>query len=198
MKTFDLGAEVRAVVAPLAVDVAEVMAMPMLMRMRLPGLQQGPYPLLPPVEELAGEVHRLRLSVADWSARRVKGEARSGLAAVMASPAHVQRPDVAEDDLKTAVWATRLVAHVEPLSAAVSAVVAAQPLVPDWCVSATDSDLSDLLAPVKQAASVLRQRIPLVRRDQLAAARIGEQAQEWATERERSRRSAALTAVGLR
>lgn len=195
---FDLAAEVRAVVGPVAAGVAEVMSMPLLVRQKMPELQVGPYPLLAPVDEVAAEVHRLRLAALEWSAKRLAGAQRAGLAAVVSDPGHTRRPEVVEGDLKTGLWVERLVRHVEPLSGVVAAVLSAAPVVPAGCSSVVDSEVSGLLAPLDQAAAVLRGRVRSVRAEQLALRRCGPAAQQWLADRERRRAADAVAQLGFR
>ncbi|OMC05677.1 hypothetical protein A5735_05025 [Mycolicibacter heraklionensis] len=201
-RDFDLGREVRDICSPLATEVAEIHSMPTLVRerSRLDDAGKpvpGPFPLHHYIEALAKEVHQIRRRTTEWLARRVDAEGRSRLAAVVSDAAHGRCPDVAEDDLRTALWLGSLVGHVSPLSADLAAVVAATPAPRRLGNTEVDVFIVDVLKPLEIEVSILRQRIPDVRYQQVRAHQSRVAFERQVAEREAGRVSADLRRIGM-
>ena len=197
---FDLAREIREICGPLAVEIAELLAMPFVIAEQMPitmGGGPGPFPLLHPVDNLAKAVHELRRLTTEWLARRVDAGGRQRLAAVVSDPAHGRCPEVSEQDLRTGLWVGDLVGHVSPLSADLGAVMAAMPDPGPLGCTAADAAVADLLRPVDVEAGIVRQQIPGIRSRQLAAHRRRLMWERERADREAYDRKSELQRLGL-
>ncbi len=132
----------------------------------------GDVPLPEPIRDvrsIAKAVHGLRLALvtalAALSPSMLPDGGKDRLAAVVRDVAHGAVPEVSEDDLDSGAWVDVLAAHVEPVSADLAAVVAAQPR---GVVSALDVAVSEALSRpdgrgVAQEVGMLAGRFPELR-----------------------------------
>ncbi|MGE2690094.1 hypothetical protein [Mycolicibacterium pulveris] len=200
---FDAAAEVRDQLAPLAVQVRKLLASPPVFKEPRAGEVQGVVTIAPGFEVLrvAAAVHRLRLELAKVLASTGPGPVvRERLAAVVRDRAHERRPQIDDESLRSGAWADVLVAHVEPLSADLAAVVAGGK---PGRVSALDGGISDaFLSDVTQigfdqAVQELERRIVFLRGEKAKWHRNQREAVKAAEARERQRGAEALRKLGL-
>ncbi|MCV7300875.1 hypothetical protein H7J93_14710 [Mycobacterium barrassiae] len=207
---FDLRQEVSGQLRPLAVEIQGLLADGVRLADRR-GVgrlfAEGAAPLelepLRDVREVARSVRDLRAALVELIAKQplsvLPDGARDRLSAVVADPGHAAIPEVDEADLYSGAWVDRLVAVVEPLSADLAVVVAAQPA---GRVSELDVALSEALSsqiPVgfDQRVAMLRNRLPELRnrRQQALAGRV--LAESVAQDRERLRVAADMRRLRL-
>ncbi|SHR31771.1 Uncharacterised protein [Mycobacteroides abscessus subsp. bolletii] len=161
---------------------------------------RGDIPLPEPIRDvrsIAKAVHGLRGALVTALAAILPSMLPDGgkdrLAAVVRDVAHSAVPEVSEDDLDSGAWVDVLVAHVEPVSADLAAVVAAQPR---GVVSALDVAVSEALSRadgrgLAQEVGMLAGRFPELRarRDKALEGRAWAAAQAQHQEQQRVERA---------
>lgn len=132
----------------------------------------GDVPLPEPIRDvrsIAKSVHGLRLALvkalAGLPSAAVPDGGRERLGAVVRDPVHRAAPEVSVDDLDTAAWVDSFVAHVEPVSADLAAVVASRPagIVSDLDVAISEAMSMSDGRGLDHEARALAQRFPELR-----------------------------------
>jgi hypothetical protein len=190
---FDLVVEVRDVLSPLAVEVAEVLSGPVTLRDR--SRDDRPLVLRPEVEAVAEAVHGLWDAVVALLARdkqRLSAEARARLAAAVGAGV----PEFTDEQLRSGAWVDSLAAHVGPLAGDL-AVLLGRCAVSLGCVSAASEQLVEALRLLDRAALDLARKIPKVRERQELVAALPAREAERKARLERERRARELARLGL-
>lgn len=166
--SFDLVAEVDAVLRPFAASVGELtLGGPLGMRFveRVRGeVVRDVVALRPEIDAIGAAVHELRLHVTEALAgwRSLPADGRTRVAAVVRESAHGAAPAVSDAEIAGGGWVDRMVAHVELLSVDLSSFLGDSPA-PGGCSSKASQELRVVLRQVDYAASVLERRIRVVR-----------------------------------
>lgn len=197
---FDAVSEVRGQVAPLAAQISELLATPPVFKEPRADEVQGVVSIAPGfhVVAVAAAVHTLRVELTKVLASSGPASGvRDRLAAVVRDPAHERRPEIDNDSLRSGRWADALVAHIEPLSADLAAVVAERPC---GFVSSLDVAISDVLSAsdgLDRSVRDLQRRVADLRRQKASWRRNEREAVDLAASRQRERETAALRRLGL-
>jgi hypothetical protein len=191
---FDLVAEVREIVSPLAAQVSEVLAGPIVLRDT--SVDGKPLALHAEVQAVATAVHELRNAVVELLARdkQISAQARARLsAAVGADP-----PYVTDEQLRSGAWVAALTGHVGPLAGDLAALLGRSAATATaGCVSSVSESLVEALRPLDSAALSLARRVPKLREHQERWAARPARDAERAAQRERERRARELQRLGL-
>lgn len=159
----------------------------------------GDVPLPEPIRDvrtIAKSVHGLRhalvKALATVPSSVLPDGGKDRLGEVVRDVGHVAAPEVSEGDLDTGAWVDVFVGHVEPVSADLAAVVAAQP---KDVVSALDVAISEALSTTDgrglgQEVAALARRFPELRarRARALAGRAWAEAEAQRQEQERVKR----------
>lgn len=203
---FDPVAEVREQCAPLAAELADLLSSPPMFLDPRRGEIDIPVTLFPGfhVARVASSVGRLRRDLVAALASADPGS-RLKLSAVVSDPVHERGPVVDDDGLMSGAWLDALVAHLEPVSGALGAVVAGRPrnvvsaldVAISYALSGADSSGEDYFTFLDPAVRELGVAVERLRGQKLSYREHRRFVAAAAADREAAAREARLRKLGV-